>query len=332
MEISIFRKSSRAKGYRTFGWRTCDWRTICDGDCQAPEGERRVVEARRPSHAQAERIPKKEVGHMDVLTKAARAKLAGCSRATLYYRPKMQGKDEALRRDIEIVMRTRAGRSYGYRRVASALSVNEKRARRVMRKFGIKPYGRRGRKYPKAKPQDEAYPNLLQLVTPSYEGSVWAADFTRLLFREIDVSVATVIDLFTRKVVGVAVSTKHDARLIIGAFGNALLSHGRPAIFHSDNRSEYHARSFRRMLTELGLSISRSKKGCPWENGYQESFYNQFKVELGDPNRFASLGELTAAVYETIHVYNTERIHSALRMPPAQFALLHAAATIPSIH
>lgn len=269
---------------------------------------------------------------MDVLTKTARAKLAGCSRATLYYQSRMQAKDEALRRDIEIVMRTRAGHSYGYRRIARTLTINEKRARRVMRLFGIKPYRRRGRKYRKAKPQDEVYPNLLQLVTPSYEGCVWAADFTHLLFRGIDVSVATTIDLFTRKVVGVAVSTKHDARLIIGAFGNALLAHRRPAIFHSDNGSEYHAKSFRRMLTELGLSISRSKKGCPWENGYQESFYDKFKVDLGDPNRFSSLGELTAAIYETIHVYNTERIHSALRMPPAQFALLHAAATIPSIH
>jgi putative transposase len=246
--------------------------------------------------------------------------------------PRLPSKDEALRRDIEQVMRTRAGRSYGYRRIAQALRINKKRARRVMRKFGIKPYRRRGRKYRKARPQDEQYPNLLQLVTPSYEGCAWAADFTHLYHRGMDICVATVIDLYTRKVVGIAVSTKHDTRLIIEAFGNALLSHGRPAIFHSDNGSEYHAKSFREMLAELGVSISRSRKGCPWENGYQESFYGKFKIDLGDPNRFTSLGELTAAVYETIHCYNTERIHSALRMPPTQFALAHATATITSIH
>lgn len=269
---------------------------------------------------------------MEALTASARAKLAGCSRATLYYRSRMESKDASLRRDIEILLRTRAGRSYGYRRVATALAINEKRARRVMRKFGIKPYRRRGRRYRRMKPQDERYPNLLQLVTPSYEGCVWAADFTHVLFRGLDVSVATTMDLFTRKIAGVAVSTKHDARLIIATFGNALLGNGRPAIFHSDNGSEYHARSFRSLLRELGVSISRSKKGCPWENGYQESFYDKFKIDLGDPNRFSSLGELTAAVYETIHCYNTERIHSALKMPPAQFARLHAAATITSIH
>jgi putative transposase len=104
----------------------------------------------------------------------------------------------------------------------------------------------------------------------------------------------------------------------------------RPATFHSDNGSEYHAKPFRTLLENLSVAISRSKKGCPWENGYQESFYNQFKIDLGDLNRFASLGELTAAIYDTLYRYNTERIHSALTMPPNQFALQTARATMKS--
>jgi transposase InsO family protein len=66
--------------------------------------------------------------------------------------------------------------------------------------------------------------------------------------------------------------------------------------------------------------ISRSAPGCPWENGYQESFYSQFKVDLGDPSRFKTLGELVYEIYQTIYVYNNTRIHSALRMSPVQFA------------
>jgi transposase InsO family protein len=139
------------------------------------------------------------------------------------------------------------------------------------------------------------------------------------------------MDVFTSKVVGASVGTSHGAPLIIQSFSNALMGHGRPAIFHSDNGSEYHAKPFRAMLTNLGIAISRSKKGCPWENGYQESFYNHFKIDLGDPTRFASLGELTAAIYETVHIYNTTRIHSALRMSPAQFALTHATATLSAV-
>jgi len=62
-----------------------------------------------------------------------------------------------------------------------------------------------------------------------------------------------------------------------------------------------------------------SAPGCPWENGYQESFYKGFKLELGDPNRYAALGELVAAVYQTINYYNQKRIHSALKQPPRLF-------------
>jgi transposase InsO family protein len=57
-------------------------------------------------------------------------------------------------------------------------------------------------------------------------------------------------------------------------------------IFHSDNGNEYQARIFIGMLEANGITISRSRPGSPWENGYQESFYDKFKVDFGDPNRF----------------------------------------------
>lgn len=64
-----------------------------------------------------------------------------------------------------------------------------------------------------------------------------------------------------------------------------------------------------------------SHKGSPWENGYQESFYSQFKVDLGDPNRFKTLGELAVAVYHQLYYYNNLRIHSQLKMPPRLYAV-----------
>ena len=102
---------------------------------------------------------------------------------------------------------------------------------------------------------------------------------------------------------------------------SALNAQRRPVIFHSDNGKEYDAKDFKTILQTLCVQISRSKKGCPWENGYQESFYDKFKVDLGDPNRFGSLGELVSAIYETIHYYNYRRIHTVLKMPPMEFAL-----------
>ena len=105
-----------------------------------------------------------------------------------------------------------------------------------------------------------------------------------------------------------------------GPLCGALLHHRRPLIFHSDNGKEYTAKVFVGMLESVGALISRSHPGCPWENGYQESFYDKFKVDLGDPNRFKTLGELTAEVYLLIHSYNHDRIHTSLKMPPSAFA------------
>lgn len=120
--------------------------------------------------------------------------------------------------------------------------------------------------------------------------------------------VATVIDLYTRQIVRVAVSLRKGAPLTLQALWHALHHYPPPAIFHSDNGRDYDAKSFIATLTNVGALISRSHPGCPWENGYQESFYGKFKLDLGDPNRCRSLGELVAEIYRTICTYNNTRI------------------------
>lgn len=186
--------------------------------------------------------------------------------------------------------------------------------------FGIKPYRRRGRKWKKTRNIKVQYPNLLLVEQPCYANHIWVADFTHVVFQGKVVYIATVLDLYTRKVLGLAVYTNHAVSLVLSALLSAVHNNPRPNIFHSDNGSEYNSRVFIEALTTLGISISRSKPGCPWENGYQESFYDKFKIDLGDPNRFKSLGELVYAIYQTIYAYNNTRIHSALRMPPEIFA------------
>lgn len=166
--------------------------------------------------------------------------------------------------------------------------MNRKRIQRVMRKYGIKPYRRRGRKWKKQPSVFEPYTNLLLTTIPSYENHIWASDFTALKYGKQKIYVCTVIDIFTRKIVGVAVSIRKGSQLTLQALHNVLLYHPHPLIFHSDNGKEYDAKVFRSTLTSFGIRISRSEKGYPWENGYQESYYDKFKVDLGDPERFAS--------------------------------------------
>ena len=243
----------------------------------------------------------------------------GISLRSLYYHPLKPDKDWQLKCRIEEVLREHP--SYGSRRLALHLKMNRKPVKRVMNIFGIKAYRRRGRKWKKTKNIKVIYPNLLMTIQPMYENHIWCADFTYIPFQGRFVYVATVIDLFTRKIVGVAVYTNHAVSLVLSAFMNALHDNPRPAIFHSDNGSEYNADVYIEALQTVGTMISRSAPGCPWENGYQESFYSQFKIDFGDPARFKTLGELVLAVYQTIWQYNHIRIHSALKMSPMQFAL-----------
>ena len=62
-----------------------------------------------------------------------------------------------------------------------------------------------------------------------------------------------------------------------------------------------------------------SKKSSPWQNGMQESFYGKFKLELGHPKCYETLGELAEAVAHQIYYYNNKRIHSAIKCPPVVF-------------
>lgn len=249
--------------------------------------------------------------------KTVLAKSIGVSRSSLYYVPKKEKKDWILKNKIEAVLHNHP--AYGSRSVCRALSLNRKGIQRVMRKFGIRPYRRRGRKWRKKKAIKVIYPNLLSTAMPSHRHHIWAADFTELGWHKRIVFIATVIDLYTREIVGIAVSLRKGAVLTTQALWSGLLHYQHPEIFHSDNGTEYAARSFIALLTKIGTRISRSHPGCPWENGYQESFYGKFKVDFGDPNRFDTLGELVAEIYHTIWVYNNTRIHSALKMPPMMF-------------
>lgn len=249
--------------------------------------------------------------------KQALAISLGISRSSLYYQSLKPKQDWQLKIEIENVLREHP--AYGSRRIAIHLKRNRKPIKRVMRLYGLKPYRRKGRKYRKSK-AFRHFPNLLLTTIPSCQNHVWAADFTEISWREKLVFIATVIDLYSREIVGVAVALRKGSTLVIAALYGGLNHRSRPIIFHSDNGSEYDAHAFIGILEGVGSQISRSRPGCPWENGYQESWYGKFKVDLGDPNRFKSLGELVAEIYGTIWKYNHTRIHSALKMPPAVFA------------
>lgn len=254
-------------------------------------------------------------------TKTALAGQLGVSRSSLYYKPKKPVSDEELRARIALVMA--ANRAYGHKRIAIALRMNRKPVIRVMNRFGMKPAVRRGRRF--TKPGDLGneeipMPNILKVLCPLLSGIVWAGDFTYFFLGGRFWYVATVIDVRTREILGWQVGNHHTAELVMDAFRDAAARTGRPpAWFHSDQGSEYASEAFARMLAEYGTRQSMSRKSSPWQNGFQESFYAMFKLEIGDIGRFDHVGEFIEAAAGQIAYYNDLRIHSALRMPPSEY-------------
>lgn len=256
------------------------------------------------------------------MTKTEVAKQIGVARSTMYYQSRLAVKDEGLRQDILQTLHLHP--SYGHRRLAIHLGVNKKRALRVMHIYDIKPYRRRGKKpnYTKAPSMADAIlPNLIKDYFPMSPGDVWVSDFTYIPYGGRFIYVATVMDMYSREIVGWYVSNRHDTALVAAAFYDGLDTHGRPRILHSDRGSEYLSQIYMELASNCGINMSYSAKASPWENGYQESFYNGFKVDLGDPARFESVGQLVEAIHLQLYVYNHHRIHLALKMAPKQYLI-----------
>jgi len=254
-------------------------------------------------------------------TRAALAEKLGVSRSSLYYKPRPRSDDDLLG---EIKKTMTEHPAYGHRRVAKALRRNRKAVRRVMLANGLRPRVCRRFRRP-AKPddlgrEDAKMPNILAVSRPIRADVVWAGDFTYVWLLGRFWYVATVIDVFTREVVGWHVGAHHTAALVAGAFLDAVRRRGRaPRWFHSDQGSEYDAASYSELLARHETTQSMSRKGCPWQNGFQESFYANFKLELGDVSLLAHEGELVEAVNIQLAYYNGRRIHSAIGMPPVDF-------------
>lgn len=192
-----------------------------------------------------------------------------------------------------------------------------------MKKYGIKvPRRKRKNSFCTVSVKHRLYPNLIKDLAITYENQLWCSDTSRFIFHGQKWYIVTIIDIFTRQVIGAAIGRHHDSELVLRSIETAIgtTNNTIPIIFHSDQGTEFMAENITGFLEQLGVKISASDKASPWQNGYQESFFGKFKDEIGDINRFETPGELLEELYHHIHYYNTERIHTAFKMPPAVYA------------
>jgi putative transposase len=253
-----------------------------------------------------------------------------------WHRRRPSDRDDADRRlAVEIAAaHTESRRTYGSPRIHEELRtqghrVSRKRVARLMREQGLR--GRRRCQQPRTTDSRHTLPVADNVVNRAFDvatpNTVWAGDITYLATREGWVYLAVLIDLWSRRVVGYAMSAEPTRRVVLEALHQAL--DRRPTrsalTHHSDRGSQYASHDYRAVLGTEGIVCSMSRRGNCWDNAVVESFFGTLKTELAEtmwPSRAAAV----AAVTDYIDVfYNRRRRHSSLGyLSPVDFELQQA--------
>ncbi|MBL7062131.1 MAG: IS3 family transposase, partial [Dehalococcoidia bacterium] len=176
---------------------------------------------------------------------------------------------------------------YGYRRVTHQLKhegrqVNHKKVLRLMRESDLLCHIKR--KWVKTTDSKHHFPRYLNLIKGmviNRLNQVWLADITYIRIRTGFVYLAAILDAFSRRVIGYAVSTRLDTALTLEALRMAIAARkpGQGIIHHSDQGVQYASGEYIDKLKRYGFEISMARTGNPYENAMMESFFKTLKYE-----------------------------------------------------
>lgn len=261
-------------------------------------------------------------------------KTIGISISSFYYKVKIDAKvraerDAELRDFIEQIQVQFP--QYGVRQVYWELlwgygkRVNRKRIHRVMREHGLRAQIYRGFKISTtdSKHNNRIYPNLLHGLEVTSPSQVWVTDITYVRIRTGFVYLAAILDLFSRRVIGWAVSKKINAELCLTALHMAHVER-KPepgCIHHSDRGVQYTSDEYVKFLIENGFLISMSRKGNCWDNAHMESFFGTIKREEVHLQEYETFADVISRLPQFIEdIYNNKRRHGSLSgLTPVQF-------------
>jgi transposase InsO family protein len=253
-------------------------------------------------------------------------------KSSFYYPPKdktpsQQEHQKALERRIEALCLEFP--RYGYRRVTAQLHregllINHKKVLKIMKANDL--LCRPHRKWVRTTQSDHGYPlypNLLKNYQVTAVNQAWVADITYIRITACFVYLSVLLDLFSRKAIGYAVSQSLHASLTLQALEMALSQRNplQGCIHHSDQGVQYASWAYVRILKNHHFQISMARRGNPYDNAFAESFIKTLKSEEINLWEYRTLEE----VYQRLpffieEVYNKKRLHSSLGyLPPDEF-------------
>jgi putative transposase len=246
---------------------------------------------------------------------ARQAKVLGISRGTVYYKPRpvSAGDLKIMRRLDELHLDHPFAGSRMLRDMLNreSVSIGRRHVATLMKRMGIAAIYRRPNTS-KPAPGHKIYPYLLRGVKIERVNQVWAMDLTYIPMARGFVYLAAVIDVFSRRVLSHRVSITMEAGFCVEALEEALVKHGRPEVFNTDQGSQFTCSEFTGVLIENGVAFSMDGKGSWRDNVFVERLWRSVKYEEVYLKAYESVGEARASIGRYLDFFNRKRPHSSL--------------------
>jgi putative transposase len=246
-------------------------------------------------------------------------------------KPSKRQERRAVIAEKAVVFHARSNGVYGYRKVfhdiveEAKVTCCRETVRKIMREKGL--VSKVKRRFVRTTDSRHSLPVAQNRLARDFSATApdqkWVADITYIRTMEGWLYLAGIMDLYSRRIVGWAMSDRIDTQLVSQAL-NMALHHRQPSpglLHHSDRGVQYAADDFQAILTRCGIECSMSRKGNCWDNACQESFFGKLKAEHIRDRVYATREEARLDVFWYIEVfYNRMRRHAALGyVAPVEF-------------